>query len=45
MGSLLDLSKYPLESRPVVENGLLAQDSLRLLRDFFAQMRQKDKNI
>ena len=45
MGSLLDLTQYPLESRPIVENGLFAEDSLRLLRDFFAQMRQKGKNI
>lgn len=45
LGSLLDLSKYPLEAHPLVENGLLAEDSLQLLRDFFAQMRQKSKNI
>ena len=44
-GSLMDLTRYPLESRPVVEHGLLAEEALTLLRDFFAELRQKSKNI
>ncbi len=39
-GSLLDLFAYPLESRPEVESGVLAEDSLCLLRDFFAKRRK-----
>lgn len=42
-GSLLNLTAYPLESRPVCEHGLLAEESLALLRDFFAKMRQRTK--
>lgn len=42
-GSLVDLPSYPLESHPVCECGLFAEDSLVLLRGFFAEKRKKDK--
>ena len=38
-GSLLNLSAYPLEARPVSLGGVLAQESQLLLRRFFAQRR------
>ncbi|MBE6601239.1 MAG: nucleoside deaminase [Ruminococcaceae bacterium] len=43
LGSLLDLTEFPLEASPTCENGLLAEESLALLRVFFANMRQKSK--
>ena len=39
-GSLLNLFAYPLESRPEITNGVLAEESLTLLRDFFAKRRK-----
>ncbi len=42
-GSLINLNAYPLESHPACEHGLLAEESLALLREFFAKMRQKNK--
>lgn len=40
-GSLIDLNSYPLESHPTCENGLLAEESLALLRAFFQKMREE----
>ena len=40
-GSLIDLASYPLESSPEVKGGLLAQESLKLLRDFFGKAREQ----
>ena len=42
-GSLLNLNSYPMESHPACENGLLAEESLALLRDFFKKLREKSK--
>lgn len=43
-GSLLDLRQYPLEGRPLCENGLMEEEALLLLRSFFAKKRKKEKN-
>ena len=43
LGSLVNLNAYPLESHPVCENGLMAEASLALLRDFFKKLREKSK--
>ena len=43
-GSLIDLASYPLESSPEVKGGLLAQESLKLLRDFFGKAREQKEN-
>lgn len=40
-GSLIDLASYPLEASPETEGGLLAQESLMLLRDFFSRAREQ----
>jgi tRNA(adenine34) deaminase len=40
-GSLLDLASYPLEARPKCECGMMQEESLALLRDFFADLRNK----
>lgn len=42
-GTLLDLTQYPLESRPAVSGGVLAAECLAPLRAFFAARRQKSK--
>ena len=42
-GSLLNLNSYPLESHPECCGGLLAEQSLALLRSFFEKMRQRNK--
>ncbi len=39
-GSLMNLPAYPLESRPVVENGLFKDESLELLSSFFQKRRK-----
>lgn len=39
-GSLLDLFSYPLEARPEITDGVLAEESLALLREFFAKRRK-----
>lgn len=41
LGSVINLSALPLEARPVIEHGLLAEKSRGLLRQFFEQMRNK----
>ena len=43
LGSLINLNSYPLESHPVCENGLFAEESLALLRNFFEKLREKTK--
>ena len=43
LGSLVNLNAYPLESHPECESGLMAEESLALLRDFFKKMRNKSK--
>ena len=40
LGSVLDLSRQPLNHRPRVEGGLLARESAQLLRGFFAARRK-----
>lgn len=40
-GSLVNLPSYPLETRPVCECGLMQEESLALLRAFFADLRKK----
>ena len=42
-GSLLDLSRYPLEIRPSYQHGVLENECADLLRNFFADMRKKKK--
>lgn len=44
LGSLLNLCAYPLEARPEVVEGVCAEESLALLRKFFAEMRKKEKD-
>ena len=41
LGSLLDLSSYPLEGRPQYSSGLMEEESRLLLRSFFEKMRKK----
>lgn len=43
-GSLLNLPAYPLEANPVCECGLLETEAQDLLRDFFLQLRDKNKS-
>ena len=38
-GSVVNLPSYPLESKPICEGGLYAEESLALLRSFFAKKR------
>ena len=45
LGSLFNLAAYPLESHPEVEGGLLSDESEKLLSDFFASLRKKEKNF
>lgn len=40
--SLIRISSYPLEARPICESGLLQEESLARLQSFFAGMRRKD---
>ncbi len=40
-GSLLDLSALPLESRPKVTSGILAEECLAPIRQFFLEKRTK----
>ncbi len=40
-GSLLNLSAYPLEITPSYRSGVLAEESLALLRHFFVSLRKK----
>lgn len=40
-GSLTDLFALPFNHRPVVEGGLLAQQSTALLQNFFSELRKK----
>ncbi len=40
-GSLLRLSDYPFESDPTIEGGLLGEESLALLQEFFSERRKK----
>lgn len=40
LGSVMDLSRQPLNHRPRVEGGLLAGESAELLRGFFAARRK-----
>jgi tRNA(adenine34) deaminase len=41
MGSLVDLTAYPLQSRPACTVGVLQDEALSLLRAFFEDLRQK----
>ena len=38
-GSLLNLSEFPLEASPEIRGGVLAEESLELLRNFFRKAR------
>lgn len=42
-GSLIDLTRYPLESTPEIISGILQEESLSLLRSFFSTIRNKNK--
>ncbi len=42
-GSLIDLSKLPLESRPEVVGGILAEECLAPIRSFFQNKRNQNK--
>ncbi len=42
-GSVIDLAAYPLESSPVVEGGLLADEARSLLQAFFKNKRKYHK--
>ena len=44
-GSLIDLSALPLESRPEVTSGVLAEECLEPIRRFFAKMRKGGTNL
>ena len=41
MGSLVDLTAYPLQSRPACTVGVLQDEALSLLRAFFCDLRKK----
>ena len=41
--SLLRISSYPLECKPLCECGVLQEKSLGILRDFFSRMRKKEQ--
>ncbi len=43
-GSLLDLASYPFESSPACEGGLLSEEALSLLRDFFQERRKTNQS-
>ena len=40
LGSVMDLNNYPLGHKVEVKDGVLAEESLELLRDFFQNMRE-----
>ena len=40
-GSLVDLPSYPLEAHPEITSGILQEESLALLRNFFKKIRRK----
>ena len=40
MGSVLNMPRFPLGAHPIVENGLLADESRELLQDFFRSRRK-----
>lgn len=40
-GSVTNLFDMPFNHRPVVENGLMAEESAQLLSNFFTELRQK----
>ena len=40
-GSVIDLSSYPLNHKPLVESGFMSEESLSLLSDFFKEKRGK----
>ena len=42
MGSVIDLNNYPLGHKVKVTSGILAEESLELLRDFFKDMRENN---
>ena len=40
-GTLIDLPSYPLEAHPLITNGVLAEESLSILRAFFENKRKQ----
>ncbi len=40
-GTMLDLPSYPMEAHPKITSGLLADQSLQLLKDFFESKRKR----
>jgi len=42
-GSVIDLFSLPFNHKPTVETGLLEDDCLALLQEFFQQLRNKRK--
>lgn len=41
MGSLLNLNSYPLNWKPTVTSGVLAEECRGLMQEFFEKMRNK----
>ncbi len=41
-GSLINIAAYPLECKPVFDDGLYSEESLGLLRNFFAEKRKNN---
>lgn len=44
-GSVVDLTAYPFNHKPVVVSGVLKEDCASLLKEFFIQLRDKKKNL
>ncbi len=41
MGSILDLTKFPLNHKPELRGGVLEEESSRMLKSFFQTLRKK----
>lgn len=41
--SLIRISSYPLECKPICHGGILQEESLKLLRNFFSKLRKKEQ--
>lgn len=44
MGSLFDLTKLPLNHKPIVDSGVLDEENRKILADYFAAKRRAVKN-
>ena len=43
LGSLIDLRSYPFYHKPIVEDGVMADECKALLREFFVKKREENK--